>query len=117
MPTLSLNEAVALIVSLRKPHDVEAIRMAMRNALVDGRLRDCRVVGDGFYQGLSTNPAIWRRWFEEGRVNMEKGEVYLRPRPGRVLNVIKPPPIRSLFRHQDVLAVFGITEAPQPRHG
>jgi hypothetical protein len=113
-PTLSLNEAVALIVSLRKPHDVEAIRMAVCNALVDGRLRDCQVLGHNFYQDRSTEPAVWRRWFEEGRVNMGKGEVYLRPRPGRVLNEIKPPPIRPQLLRQDVFALFGITEAPPP---
>jgi hypothetical protein len=111
---LSLNQAVALIVARLPPHDTDAVQTAMRNALVDGRLRDCCVLGDDFDQSGSTDPDTWRRWFEEDRVNWRTGEVYFPPRPSHRdnLKVLKPPSIRSQFRRQDVFAFFGITEAP-----
>jgi hypothetical protein len=110
---LSLNQAVALIVERLPPHDVDAVQTAIDNALINGRLRDCLVVGDGFDQSGSTDPNTWRRWLAEDRVNHRTGEVHFPPRPSRRdnLRMLKPPPIRPQFRRQDVLAVFGITEA------
>jgi hypothetical protein len=111
---LSLNQAVALIVARLPPHDTDAVQTAMRNALADGRLRDCCVLGDDFDQSGSTAPDTWRRWFEEDRVNLRTGEVYFPPRSSLRdnLKVLKPPLIRPQFQLQDVLDLFGITEAP-----
>jgi len=78
---LSLNQAVALIVERLPPHDVDAVQKAIDNALINGRLRDCLVVGDGFDQTGSTAPDTWRRWLDEDRVNHRTGEVYFPPRP------------------------------------
>jgi len=114
---LSLNQAVALIVERLPPHDVDAVQKAIDNALINGRLRDCLVVGDGFDQTGSTAPDTWRRWLDEDRVNHRTGEVYFTPRPSHRgdLRRLEPPTIQPQFRRQDVLAVFGITEAsPTP---
>jgi hypothetical protein len=99
---LSLNEAVALIVVLLPLPDADVVRTAIRNALVNGTLRDCPC--DSPYRGRSTEPDTWRRWFNEDRVNMQTGEVSFPPRPGRLrlglmtegysLGRITPPSIR-----------------------
>jgi hypothetical protein len=112
---LSVNEAVALIVSLLPPHDADAVWAAMRNALANGTLRDCPC--DGPYRGRSTEPNTWRRWFYEDRVDRRTGEVFFPPRPGQLrsgghfLRQITPPPIRPQLLRQDVFKLFGITEA------
>jgi hypothetical protein len=112
---LSLNEAVALIVERLPPHDVLAVRTMIGNALVDDQLRDCGFALGGNTYPSRSKPDVWRHWLEAGQVLWKTGEVEFPPRdglPGRMLKEVKPPPIRPLFRRQDVFDLFGIIEAP-----
>jgi hypothetical protein len=112
-PRLSLNEAVALIVARLPPHDVLAIRTAIGNALVNGQLQDCGFFFDGHrLPAPGTNPDTWRHWLEKGQVAWLTGEVHFPPRFNHRGNLVEPSPIRPLFPRQDMLELFGITEAP-----
>jgi hypothetical protein len=115
MPALSLNEAVALVARLRPPHDAVAVEAEMGRGLSNGTLRDWFVEINGFVHECPTEPNTWRIWLEEDRVDWRAGVVTLPPRPGRLLKKITPPPFRPMFRRQDVLDYFGITEEASVR--
>jgi hypothetical protein len=110
---LSLNEAIALVVRLRPPHDVVAVEMEFTHALANGLLCDWFIEGDDFSQEGPTKPKVLQRWLDEGRVDTRTGVVTLPPRRGHGdQKVLTPPPFRLMFRRQDVFDYFGITEAP-----
>jgi hypothetical protein len=102
---LFLNEAAALVISLVRTFDAAGVQAALGRALEEGRLHDRPEFGD------SSHPDAWRRRIEAGAINWETGEIRFRM-PSRDGGWVVPPPIRPQLRRQDVLALFGITEAP-----
>jgi hypothetical protein len=104
-----LNEAAELGVSLG--HDPVVARTILQRALEMVRLRE-------WPSEFSAKPDMWRRWFEERRVDWQKGAIYFPPgcfqRPYRLesIAVVGERWFRPQFLRQDIFDLFKIPETP-----